>query len=133
MPQDRRDSLRSWGISNAISKEGRKEKRLHSEGGEDYQAGRTRKKDGCGIGEGFWNVESILRQERQEMSKYYSLPQLRVFWDDYQQKSVLRVLKDGKWTIQPMKNRGLPHIEGTKAELVPLKQVKSFVDYLEEM
>jgi hypothetical protein len=65
--------------------------------------------------------------------KSYTHDELKVFWADYSQKKCMRILKDGSWLIVPMNTQRQMHIAGTKAEIVPLKLVKTFPEYLEEL
>ena len=60
----------------------------------------------------------------------FTLDEIKVLWDEYQAAWRIRVLKDGKWELRlpgPMQ-----HIDGTRAERVKLKDVKSFIEFLKE-
>lgn len=60
----------------------------------------------------------------------YSMEELKSLWPSYDKAKVMRVLKDGVWEIT--EGRGM--IPGaTKAEIVPMKQVKTFPEYLESL
>lgn len=64
--------------------------------------------------------------------KTFTFAELRTYWKDYETRKVLRVLKNGKWENRPA-GFGMKPIDSTRAELLPLKQVKTFIEYLEEL
>ena len=60
----------------------------------------------------------------------YSMEELKSLWPSYDKAKTMRVLKDGTWIVT--ENRGM--IPGaTKAEIVPMSQVKTFPEYLESL
>jgi len=65
------------------------------------------------------------------MDSVYTQKQVEDTWIDYQQKTVLRVLKDGKWKVYDQDK--IDKIDGTRAEIVKLKTVLSFPAYLKRV
>jgi hypothetical protein len=63
----------------------------------------------------------------------FSLTELKIYWDDYSAKKVMRVLKDGVWEVVPLDKRNQSLIASTRAEIVPLKKVQTFPEYLEKL
>ena len=63
--------------------------------------------------------------------KTFTLPEIKKHWDKYSSISGLRILRQGKWVYE-FPARNLRHIDGVRAEVVELKQVMSFVKYLEK-
>lgn len=60
----------------------------------------------------------------------YSLDELKVLWPSYDKAKTMRVLRDGKWEVT--ESRGM--IPGaTRAEVIPLKQVRTFPEWLEDL
>jgi len=47
---------------------------------------------------------------------------------EFSNTKVFRVLREGKWVVLPLK--GAQNIDGTRAEVVPVKSVMSFPKYL---
>ena len=64
--------------------------------------------------------------------KRFSLDELEVLEQDYRTAFQIRVLKDGKWVYVSPKPGGVAHLEGTRAERVQVKTVKTFTEYLRE-
>ena len=63
--------------------------------------------------------------------KSYTLTELKKHWNKFSSISGLRILRGGKWVYE-FPARNLRHIDGVRAEVVELKQVMSFVKYLEK-
>lgn len=64
--------------------------------------------------------------------KRFSLDELEVLEQDYRTAFQIRVLKGGKWEYVSPKPGGMAHLEGTRAERVQVKTVKTFTEYLRE-
>ena len=64
-------------------------------------------------------------------TKHFALEIIQDAWAEYKARSVLRVLKNGKWEILPL-GHDMDQIEGTRAEVVKLSTVQGFPKYLEE-
>ena len=62
----------------------------------------------------------------------FSLDELEVLEQDYRAAFQVRVLKDGKWVYHDPKPGGMAHLEGTRAERVQVRTVKTFTEYLRE-
>ena len=60
-----------------------------------------------------------------------SLDQIKEAWAEYGSKTVLKILKDGKWKMVEMPKGGLKNISATKASVVKIKDVMSFPKFLE--
>ena len=61
----------------------------------------------------------------------YSLNQIKEAWAEYGSRTVLKVLKDGKWKVTEIPKGGLKNISATKASVVKIKDVMSFPKFLE--
>lgn len=62
------------------------------------------------------------------LKKQYRFDTLIEAWKDYTTRKVLRVLRDGKWHVQPFK-AGVK-IEGTSAMVVTIDKVMGFPRFL---
>lgn len=71
--------------------------------------------------------EAVLRDE-----KAYTLIELKVLWAAFNKKKMLRVQQGGVWKFVPLSGKGVPRLQGTKAEIVGYKHVKNFIEFLEE-
>lgn len=69
-------------------------------------------------------MDNIRKFTLDEIERHYKA------WDN---ERCIRILKNGKWTHQRFTKPGLPRIDGTKAEIVPLGSVIGFVKYLKEL
>lgn len=66
------------------------------------------------------------------MKKVWTINQINEAWKEYAGKKVIKVLRNGKWEIEPVKG-GLPsNIRGVRAEVVFLKSIVSFPQYLQD-
>jgi len=64
------------------------------------------------------------------MESVYTQDQIKEAWAEYHTKKVMKILKDGKWTVHKLKP-GLRNIEGTKASIVTVNEVMGFPKFLE--
>ena len=60
------------------------------------------------------------------------LKNIERLWKRYENETVLRVMKEGKWSTIPLKGKGIPRITATQAKVVKLKDVMSFPEYLKK-
>ena len=67
------------------------------------------------------------------MRESFTLADIRAAWDKYKGAKCLRVLKDGEWQTRLMDGRPLGHIDGARAEVVDIRTVTGFPEYLEKM
>jgi len=63
--------------------------------------------------------------------KIFTLSEITDLWSEYSAGKVLRVMRGGKWEFIPMNGKGIPRIEGTRAEVVDLKKIMPFPKFLE--
>jgi hypothetical protein len=63
----------------------------------------------------------------------FTMAEIKTYWDDYSTKKVMRVLNNGEWELVPLEKRNQSLIASTRAEIVPLKKVQSFPEYLEKL
>lgn len=63
----------------------------------------------------------------------FTMAEIKTYWDDYSTKRVMRTLTNGVWEIVPDNKRNQHLIASTRAEIVPLKKVQSFPEYLESL
>ncbi len=63
----------------------------------------------------------------------FTMAEIKTYWDDYSTKKVMRVLNNGEWELVPLEKRSQSLIASTRAEIVPLKKVQSFPEYLEKL
>lgn len=62
----------------------------------------------------------------------YNLKDIKILWEKYESKTVLRVMREGKWKTILLKGKGIPRITATQAKVVKLKDIMSFPKYLEQ-
>ena len=63
--------------------------------------------------------------------KVYTLQEIRELYIEWENTPLLRVLKQGKWTYQPVqKGKPIGNIDGIKAQVVSIKSVMSFPKFI---
>ena len=60
------------------------------------------------------------------------LKQIERLWKEYDNKTVLRVMKEGKLSTIPLEGKGIPRITATQAKVVKLKDVMTFPEYVRQ-
>jgi hypothetical protein len=60
----------------------------------------------------------------------YSPSDIDAAWEAYSTRTVLRILRGGKWYTEPLDGRPRGAFEGTSAGIKQLKDVMSFPEFL---
>lgn len=63
----------------------------------------------------------------------YTLKQIEGYWKKYNEKTVLRIMKAGKWSTIPLEGKGIPRLTATQAKVVKFKDVMDFPEYLKKI
>ena len=66
------------------------------------------------------------------IEKSYNLKELKALWIEYENTSIRRVLKQGKWHYESIDGKPIGPIDGVRAEVKPLRTFMSFIKFLEK-
>jgi len=65
--------------------------------------------------------------------KSFRMPELEVLWDEYNARRQIRALVSGQWVYVDGGMEAVKGLPATRAEVVRLKDHKTFIEFLKEL